>query len=55
MPDPSFLPGTEDERHEFCHRVAQRLKLKIERMATLDFDHLSREELKAQLDLLTDL
>ncbi|MCB9850680.1 MAG: arsenate reductase ArsC [Phycisphaerales bacterium] len=55
MPDPSFLPGTDDERHEFCYRVAERLRLKIERMAALDFDALSRDELKAQLDLLTDL
>jgi arsenate reductase len=55
MPDPSFLPGSDDERHEFCHRVATRLQLKIERMAALDMDALTPEQLKAELDLLTDL
>ncbi|MCB9866736.1 MAG: arsenate reductase ArsC [Phycisphaerales bacterium] len=55
MPDPSFLPGTEEERHEFCHRVAQRLELKITRMVDLILQGLPQAQLKAELDKLTDL
>ncbi len=55
MPDPSFLPGTERERLEFCYRVAQRLELKISRMVALDFDGLSADELRRELESLSDL
>jgi arsenate reductase len=55
MPDPSFMPGTDDERHDFCRRVAERLKLKIDRMVALILKDLPREQLKAELEKLTDL
>jgi len=55
MPDPSFMPGTEAERLEFCRRVAERLRLKIERMAALDVGGLPRAELRAELEKLRDL
>jgi arsenate reductase len=49
LPDPSFVIGTEDERIEIAVRVAERLRLKIERMMTLDFDGLDDESLDEQL------
>ena len=55
LPDPAFMEGSPEERLEFCMRVAQRIKLKIERMAVLDFDALSAEELRCELDKLADL
>jgi hypothetical protein len=55
MPDPSFMPGSEDERMEFALRVAERLRLKIERMAAIDFANLSRAQLQVELDALRDL
>ena len=55
MPDPSFMPGTDRERLEFCHRVAQRLELKISRMLALDFDNLGAEQLMTELEALEDL
>ena len=55
LPDPSFLPGTEEERFEYCLRVAGRLKLKIERMAALDLGALTSDQLKYELELLQDL
>lgn len=54
-PDPSFLPGTDDERHEFCHRVALRLELKIRRMVDLLTQGLPWQRLQADLKQLADL
>jgi protein-tyrosine-phosphatase len=55
MPDPSFLPAPEEERLEYCMRVAQRMKVKIERLVALDFDKLTGDALKRELEFLADL
>jgi arsenate reductase len=52
LPDPSFYPGSPDEQFEFCMVVARRLLLKIECLATLDFDRLSPADLQRELDAL---
>jgi arsenate reductase len=52
MPDPSFHPGTPEERLAFAVRVAERLRLKIERLTTLDFAAAAPAELSAQLDFI---
>ena len=55
MPDPSFTPGTDEERLEFAIRVASRLKLKIERLAALDLHSIGPDELRKELDHLSDI
>lgn len=55
MPDPSFMPGSEDERLDFCHRVAQRLELKIGRMIPPVVQGVAGEKLRSELEKLTDL
>ena len=41
LPDPTYHPGTQEERAEFTLRVVQRLRMKIEGLVELDFsgDH----------------
>jgi arsenate reductase len=51
-PDPSFHPGSEEERIAFAVRVAERLRLKIERFISLDFDGTDPDELFLQLDFI---
>ncbi len=53
--DPSFLPGSDDERIAYACRLAERLKLKIERLAAIDLDNLGREAIEQELDALADL
>ncbi len=55
LPDPSFVIGTEQERIDAAIRVAERLRLKIERMTALDFDTLDNETLSEQLRQIGEL
>jgi arsenate reductase len=55
MPDPSFYPGTQEERLAFAVRVAERLRLKIERLVSLDFDAADPAELSSQLDFIGEM
>lgn len=53
--DPSTHPGDPQEQLEMAQHLATRLKLKLERVAALDLDLLSREQLKTELEKLADL
>lgn len=53
--DPSCHFGDERDRLELCGRVAERLRLRMIRLAALDFRGLSRDELRRELELLADL
>lgn len=53
--DPSIHPGGEREQLEMTFHMANRLRLKIERLAALDLDRLTPEALKAELVMLADL
>ncbi len=55
LPDPSFMDGTYEEREEFALRIAERIKLKVQRLAALDFKGTKRKNLQHELDLLADL
>ena len=50
LPDPSFHPGTEEDRLQFALTVAERLRAKIEELIALDFEHADPAALKAELD-----
>ncbi len=50
MPDPSFQPGTAEERLEFACRVADRLRAKIEALVKLDFEHGDPAHLRSELE-----
>ncbi len=54
-PDPSFAPGTDEDRLVAAVRVAERLALKIERLVALDFDRLDRATLTTRLDEISQL
>lgn len=54
-PDPSFAPGTDEDRLVAAMRVAERLALKIERLVTLDFDRLDKATLQARLEEISQL
>ena len=54
MPDPAMHAGSEDERRELAMRVADRLRLKIQRMIQLNWSA-SKEVLAAELTRLGDL
>ena len=54
MPDPATHLGPEDERRELAMRVANRLRLKIQRMIQLDWS-VDTEVLTAELTRLADL
>ena len=55
LPDPSFLPGTDEQRLEAAVRVAERLRLKIERLIALDFDRTDKASLTSQLEMIGQL
>jgi arsenate reductase len=50
LPDPSFHPGTSEERLTFALAVAVSLRDKIQRLMALDFEFAPESDLKAQLD-----
>lgn len=55
LPDPSFHPGTEAEREEFCRQVGQRILKKVQALAALPIERLAPEELRARLESLAAL
>ncbi len=52
LPDPTFHPGTDEERLAFCHEVAERLRSKMVKLAALRFEGQDR---KLLLEALTEL
>ncbi len=54
LPDPTYHPGSDEERREFALRIAERLRTKIERMVELDWSAESGE-LKKRLDFLGEI
>ncbi|MCH7993826.1 MAG: hypothetical protein IIB57_05200 [Planctomycetes bacterium] len=54
MPDPAMYAGSEAERRELAMRIADRLRLKIQRMIQLDWSG-EREVLTVELTRLSDL
>ncbi|MCH7995227.1 MAG: arsenate reductase ArsC [Planctomycetes bacterium] len=54
MPDPAMYAGSEAERRELAMRIADRLRLKIQRMIQLDWSG-EREVLTEELTRLGDL
>ncbi len=55
LPDPTFHPGTDEERLEFCKSVAQRLQDKLARLVSLEFQRHPKAELKQILEQLSGL
>ena len=55
LPDPSFVEGNDDDRLESAVRVAERLRLKIQRLIALDFDGMEGASLQNQLELIGHL
>ena len=55
LPDPSFLPGTGAERLSFALEVAGRLRSKIERLTTLEFENKPEDQVRAELDRIGEL
>jgi len=53
--DPSMHDGDVNEQLEMTHHLANRLRLKIERLAALDLDRLTRDQLRDELEKLADL
>jgi arsenate reductase len=49
LPDPSFHPGTEEERLAFAAGVANKLKGWFEQLLKLPLDELSPQQLKTEL------
>lgn len=54
LPDPSFHPGSKEERLAFATSVAERLQTKIQGLVALDWS-MSREELKRRLEFLGEI
>ena len=55
LPDPSFHPGSEDERLAMARRVAERLLLKIQRLAALDWQNHDAQDLRRELEAIGEL
>ena len=49
LPDPSFAPGTDEERLAFAQLVANRLRGWIEKLVALPIESLTTEQLAAEL------
>jgi protein-tyrosine-phosphatase len=54
LPDPSYHPGTDEERLQFAMRVAQRLRTKIEGLIELEWSQ-DRAELAKRLRFLGEI
>ena len=52
VPDPTFHPGTDEERMAFCLEIAERLRKKMTELAALRFDCQDRELLLEALSAL---
>jgi arsenate reductase len=55
LPDPSFHPGTNEERLNFAVMVAGRLRAKLEGLIQLDIGSSTDAELSAALERIADL
>ncbi len=53
LPDPTFHPGSEEERDAFCTKIAERIRAKVTRLANMRFAECSRDELIAKLNGLS--
>ncbi len=54
LPDPTYHPGTQEERAAFTLRVAQRLRTKIEGLVELDFSS-DPAEIQKRLEFLGEI
>ena len=54
LPDPSFMPGSNEDRLNQARRLAERLKLKIQLLAQLDLDHMDADTLQVELNKIAD-
>jgi arsenate reductase len=54
LPDPVMVMGTDEDRLIAAHRIAERLMLKLRRLADLDWEH-DDDELRQQLERIGDL
>ncbi len=55
LPDPTFHPGSEDEREAFCTEIAERIRAKVTRLAQMRLEECSREDLIDELSKLATL
>ncbi len=55
LPDPTFHPGSEEEREAFCTEIAERIRAKVIRLANLRLEEYSREALVGKLNSLSKL
>ena len=54
LPDPSYFPGTDEERLAFALKVAERLKMKVDGLCGLDFSQ-PREAITERLAFLGEI
>lgn len=54
LPDPVDFAGTDEERTAFALRIAQRLRVKIEALVSLDWSE-PRDELRRRLEFLGEI
>ncbi len=55
LPDPTFHPGSEEEREAFCTEIAERIRAKVTRLASMRLEECSREELIDKLSSLSTI
>ena len=55
LPDPVMTPGTDDDRLAAAHRTAERLVLKLQRLAALDWEGHNAADLSEELERIADL
>ncbi|HUU85512.1 MAG TPA: arsenate reductase ArsC [Phycisphaerae bacterium] len=55
LPDPSFHPGSFDDRRAAARRVAERLLLKTRRLAALDWQNHDADALRTELEAISEL
>lgn len=55
LPDPSFHSGTDDERLAMAHSVAEALRKRAEALASLPLEQLAHEEIKQELQKLSEV
>ena len=55
LPDPTFYPGSEEERDAFCTEIAERILKKVTSLATIRFAQCTKAKLSEILNSLADL
>ena len=55
LPDPTFHPGSEEERDAFCTEIAERIQDKVTRLADMRLEEYSRDELIDKLSSLSTI